>query len=432
MRVEVICTGDEVLSGATVNTNFSFISRQLYDAGLPVHWETTVGDDRESLLEAFRLAGTRADAVIVNGGLGPTVDDLSQETAAQAAGVGLALDDAWLARMENHFRLRSRIMPPNNRKQAMLPVGAEVLDNPVGTACGFAIDIGRARFFFTPGVPREMRRMIDEQVLPRILARSGTAQAVLLKRFHSFGIGESRADVLLAGVEALAPEGSVKLGFRAHYPQLETKLALRGASQAELRERLAPVAAAVRERLGNFILAEDEQTLEDMLLATLHKAGLTLAIAEDYTSGRVATRLAVLEGGGAVLRRSVAAPDRAALAAAVDAARTGSTRAARDADSADTDATGAGIASALRQLAGTDLALAIMVEPDSGADRTDFGGHVEIAIARETGVVIRRSRLVGGREWLRLGAAEMALDALRRHLGGLPIDERIDFEKLPE
>ncbi len=423
MRIEVICTGDEVLSGATINTNFSFISRQLYDAGLPVHWETTVGDDRESLLEAFRLAGARADAVIVNGGLGPTVDDLSQETAARAAGVDLALDEAWLARMENHFRLRSRVMPPNNRKQAMLPVGAEVLDNPVGTACGFAIEIGRARFFFTPGVPREMRRMIDEQVLPRILARSGTAQAVLLKRFHSFGIGESRADVLLAGVEALAPEGSVKLGFRAHYPQLETKLALRGSSQAELRERLAPVEAAVRERLGNFILAEDDQTLEGVVLAALRDAGLTIMIAEDYTGGRVATRLAVLTGASDVLRRSVAAPEVTALATAVglDLAASGVA----------VDQQAAAIATTARLAARTDLALVALIEPDAGEDRTDFGGHIQIAIAHRDGVIIRRSRLVGGREWLRLGAAEMALDSLRRHLWGLPIDERIDFEKLP-
>ena len=138
MRIEVICTGDEVLTGKIVNTNFSYITQKLEDFGLSVSWETTVGDDRESLLLAFQLAGGRADAVIVNGGLGPTVDDLSQEIAAQAAGVELALHEEWLARMESFFQRSSRVMPPNNRKQAMLPAGAEMLDNPVGTACGFA------------------------------------------------------------------------------------------------------------------------------------------------------------------------------------------------------------------------------------------------------------------------------------------------------
>src|SRR5215510_1937405 len=219
MRIEVICTGDEVLTGKMINTNFSYITQKLEDVGLAVQWETTVGDDRENLLLAFRLAGERADAVIVNGGLGPTIDDLSQEMAAKAAGVDLVLSEEWLARMESYFARRSRVMPPNNTKQAMLPATAEILDNPVGTACGFALDIGKARFFFTPGVPRELRRMLDEQVIPRLLARSGVASAIRLKRFHSYGIGESHADSLLAGVEGLVPGGGVKLGFRAQYPQ---------------------------------------------------------------------------------------------------------------------------------------------------------------------------------------------------------------------
>jgi len=218
MRLEIICTGDEVLTGKIVNTNFSYMSQKLEDVGLSVRWETTVGDDRESLLRAFQLASERADAVIVNGGLGPTVDDLSQEVAAQAAGVDLVLNEEWLTRMEEFFRRRSRVMPPNNKKQAMLPSTAEVIDNPIGTACGFALDIGKARFFFTPGVPRELRRMLEEQVMPRLLARSGLQTAIYLKRFHSYGLGESHVDALLTGVEELVPDGSVKLGFRAHYP----------------------------------------------------------------------------------------------------------------------------------------------------------------------------------------------------------------------
>src|SRR5437867_1388638 len=224
MCIEIICTGDEVLTGKIVNTNFSYMSQKLEDVGLAVQWETTVGDNREELLRAFQLAGQRADAVIVNGGLGPTVDDLSQEVAALAAGVELALHEGWLARREEMFRRRSRVMPPNNRKQAMLPATAEMLDNPVGTACGFAIDIGKARFFFTPGVPRELRRMLEEQIIPRLLARSGTQTTIYLKRFHSYGLGESHVDALLKGVADLVPDGTVKLGFRAHYPQLETKL----------------------------------------------------------------------------------------------------------------------------------------------------------------------------------------------------------------
>src|SRR6266542_1230633 len=262
VRIEIICTGDEVLTGKIVNTNFSYMSQKLEDVGLSVRWETTVGDDRESLRRAFQQAAERADAVIVNGGLGPTIDDLSQEVAAQAAGVDLVLNEEWLGRMEDFFRRRSRVMPPNNRKQAMLPVTAEVIDNPIGTACGFALDIGKARFFFTPGVPRELRRMLEEQIIPRLLARGGAPTAIQLKRFHSYGLGESHVDALLEGVEALVPDGSAKLGFRAHYPQIETKLTVRGADRADIEAKLDPVVAEIRKRLGNFILAEDDDTLE--------------------------------------------------------------------------------------------------------------------------------------------------------------------------
>src|SRR5512147_1889206 len=299
MRIEVICTGDEVLTGKIVNTNFSYITQKLEDVGLSVAWETTVGDDRESLLLAFKLAGERADAVIVNGGLGPTVDDLSQEIAAQAAGVELVLNDEWLTRMEEFFKKRSRVMPPNNRKQAMLPATAEVIDNPIGTACGFALDIGKARFFFTPGVPRELRRMLEEQIIPRLLAKSGLQAVIHLKRFHSYVLGESHVDALLTGVEALVPDGSVKLGFRAHYPQLETKLTARGRDAEDIRAKLAPVEHEIRNRLGNFILGEDDQTLEGVVLSELAGRGGSLAVVETFTSGQISSRLGPLPGAEA-------------------------------------------------------------------------------------------------------------------------------------
>src|ERR1700722_14493233 len=232
MRVEILCTGDEILTGKTTNTNYSFMARRLTEVGLDVHWGTTVGDDRETLLQAFRQAGERADAVIVNGGLGPTVDDLSQEVAAEACGVELVLSDYWMTRMTESYARRGRVMPPNNRKQAMLPANAEFIDNPIGTACGFAVTIGKARFFFTPGVPREMRRMLDEQVIPRLLKLGGITGVTRLKRFHSFGIGESRADNMLGGVEVFKDGGGAELGVAAPYPQLETKLPLRGENQA--------------------------------------------------------------------------------------------------------------------------------------------------------------------------------------------------------
>ncbi len=256
MRIEIICTGDEVLTGKIVNTNFSYMAQKLEDFGLSVSWGTTVGDDREELLAAFRLSGERADAVIVNGGLGPTVDDLSQEIAARAAGVELVLNEDWLQRMEDFFRRRNRVMSANNRKQAMLPTTAEILDNPIGTACGFALDIGKARFFFTPGVPRELRRMLEEQIIPRLLARAAGRH----------GNPSEALPFLWARRVACRPVARRGRGTGARR-QRQARLphplpanrdqadGARRRSWTISQRKLAPVQAEVRKRLGNFILA---------------------------------------------------------------------------------------------------------------------------------------------------------------------------------
>jgi nicotinamide-nucleotide amidase len=421
MQIEVICTGDEVLTGKIVNSNFSYMAQKLEDVGLSVRWGTTVGDDRDTLLAAFLHASERADAVIVNGGLGPTVDDLSQEIAARAAGVDLVLNEEWLATMEAFFARRSRVMSPNNRKQAMLPITAEILDNPIGTACGFAMDIGKARFFFTPGVPRELRRMLEEQIIPRLLAKSGTQTAIQLKRFHSYGLGESHVDQLLHGVAALVPDGSAKLGFRAHYPQIETKLTVRGADAADIERKLAPVVAEVRRRLGNFILAEDDDTLEGVILRALQREGGSLALVETFTAGEMAARFLPQAGAEAVLRRAVVSRDLGEIYDAVGLTGAEPLEITKE--------TAEAVARAARRESGASHALAVLIDLDDGPDRIDFGGTICIGIATEGGTESRRSRILGGREWVRLGAVELGLDCLRRYLYGLPVAERIDFER---
>jgi nicotinamide-nucleotide amidase len=373
------------------------------------------------LLDAFLHAGQRADAVIVNGGLGPTVDDLSQEIAAKAAGVELALNEDWLATMESFFARRSRVMSPNNRKQAMLPVTSEILDNPIGTACGFAMDIGKARFFFTPGVPRELRRMLEEQIIPRLLAKNGAQTAIQLKRFHSYGLGESHVDQLLTGVEELVPDGSVKLGFRAHYPQIETKLTVRGADRADIDGKLSPVVAEVRKRLGNFILAEDDDTLEGVILKALQREEGSLALVEMFTSGQMAARFLPQPGAEAVFRRGIVSRDLAEIYDSVGLTGAEPLEITRETVEA--------VARAARRESGATHALAVLIDLDDGPDRIDFGGSICIGIATETHVESRRSRILGGREWVRLGAVELGLDCLRRYLYGLPVSERIDFER---
>ena len=423
MRIEILCTGDEILTGKTINTNHSFIARRLVENGFRVAHGTVVGDDRARLAAAFETAARRADVVIVNGGLGPTVDDLSQEVAAQAAGVSLELHQPWLERMAAWYRSRGREMPSNNSKQAMLPLGAEFIDNPIGTACGFAVDIGDARFFFTPGVPREMRRMVDEQVLPRLRRMRGGDTYTLLKRFHTFGIGESRADGLLEGVESLAPDGRVKLGFQSHYPQLETKLFAQGSSAGEVEALIAPVANAVRERLQAFLVAEDDESLEGGIMARLSEADQSVALMEMQTDGAIGRRLL---GAGEDQQRvlgCMVSHDLAELARMVDALP-------EEGSLAVSAETAAVLASGLRRRTGADHGLVVLSEVGKrGNAATETRSTIIVAIKGKGDAVIREAVLPGSREWLRLGAGELALDCLRRYLMGGPVHQRIDFEQ---
>tara|TARA_Y100001934_G_scaffold235052_1_gene285534 strand:- start:891 stop:2141 length:1251 start_codon:yes stop_codon:yes gene_type:complete len=416
MEIEVICTGDEVLTGKTVNTNFSWITNKLETYGLVVRRGVTVGDDREELLRAFRDAGARADVVIVNGGLGPTVDDLSQEVAAEAAGVELVLNETWLARLHEMFTARGRTMTENNKIQAMLPEGAELVDNPVGTACGFGVDIGQARFYFTPGVPREMRRMVDDELLPRLLKRSGERRFIHLKRFHSYGLGESHVDEMLTGVEDMAPDGSVKLGFRTHYPQLETKLLVSAPDEPSAFERLAPLVDEVRARLGNFIIAEDDDSLEGVIHKTLSAAGQSLAVVEDFTGGQVAARLTLVPGGESVLSAGHVAP--------ADESRARLLGGPVDADGPELAAQ---LARAARTAAGATFGLASVCE--AVADEPTESITIAITIDSADGSATKVSRFAGARDWMRLGAVEMTLDCLRRYLEDRPLEQKNDFER---
>jgi len=307
-------------------------------------------------------------------------------------------------------------MPPNNTKQAMLPDGAEILDNPIGTACGFAVAIGKARFFFTPGVPRELRRMLEEQIIPRLLARTGAPASIRLKRFHGYGLGESHIDELLKGVEALDPDGGVKLGFRAHYPQIETKLTVRGTDMDDVQRKLAPVVAEVKRRLGNFIIAEDDETLEGVVLSELTRRKATLTVVETFTGGQIAARIAHLPGAETVFRHGTVARHLDRLYDVI---------LPPELDQETTEA----VAEAARAATGASHALIVLTVLDEGADRIDLGGSIHIAITDGTRMEYRRSRILGGREWVRLGAVELGLDCLRRYLKDLPVVERIDFEK---
>src|SRR5439155_11652317 len=274
-----------------------------------------------------------------------------------------------------------------------------------------------------PRLPAQAAPMAQRQVNPPLPGPRRYTDPDHLKRFHSYGLGESHVDQLLTGVEDLVPDGSVKLGFRTHYPQIETKLTVRGADMDEIHAKLAPVEAEVRRRLGNFILGEDDQTLEGVVLAALTARAGSLAVVETFTAGQIAARIAHLPGAEKVFRRGLVARDPTEIAAALglDGGLISGELSREIAEQ---------VAQAMRRETEASHALAVLIEVDDGPDRIDFGGSIHLAIAAEHGVESRRSRIYGGRDWVRLGAVELGLDCLRRYLQGLPVTERTDFERV--
>lgn len=288
IRVEMLSTGDEVLHGQIVDTNAAWLADVLFQNGLPMSSRSTVGDSLSSLVETLQARSEVADVLIVNGGLGPTSDDLSALAAAKACGVELVLHQAWLDNMEAWFASRGRVMAASNRKQAEIPANAEMLDNPVGTACGFALRLNRCWIFFTPGVPSEFKVMVEQQILPRLKQQFDLPDPPLCLRLTTFGRGESD---IAAELEPLAlPEGVV-MGYRSSMPIIEIKLT----GPAAQRVAMEQVWQQVRLLLAECTIFEGTEGLPALLARELKDRGFRLALSEQYTAGLLHWQLAAAE-----------------------------------------------------------------------------------------------------------------------------------------
>lgn len=221
LRMAMLSTGEEVLHGDIVDTNAAWLAEFLFTAGFPLIKRATVGDSQTELIRELKQLSHDHQIVIVNGGLGPTSDDLSAEAAALANGDALRLFPEWLEQMESFFASRHIDMPSSNIKQAMLPASATIIDNPIGTACGFALLINQCVFYFTPGVPSEFKRMVQQQILPDIQRRYPQQKGLECHRFYTFGSSESALSELVDSVTL--PEGYM-IGYRAYLPFIEVKL----------------------------------------------------------------------------------------------------------------------------------------------------------------------------------------------------------------
>ncbi|WP_319526130.1 CinA family nicotinamide mononucleotide deamidase-related protein [uncultured Desulfosarcina sp.] len=295
MKAEILATGDEIRSGTLVDSNSAHIAEKLEENGVEVVRHTCVGDDLSMLTSTLREIGRRVDVCVVTGGLGPTTDDRSAEAAAKAAGLELAENEEALSNVESFFKKFDRPMTESNRKQAFLPAGAKVLFNPVGTAPGFAVTIEGCRFFFLPGVPYEMKRMLADHVIPDLLVMQGDAALhSRVKTITTFGLPESLAGEKSAGVEAAFP--GVQLGLRANFPQIQVKLYGRDSDAQRLEERLDEAGRWIVEKLGKHVVSENGETMQAVIGQMLLKEEATLALAESCTGGLMANWLTHVAG----------------------------------------------------------------------------------------------------------------------------------------
>lgn len=249
LNVEMLSTGDEVLHGQIVDTNAAWLADFFFHQGVPLSRRNTVGDNLDSLVAILRERSQHADVLIVNGGLGPTSDDLSALAAATAKGEGLVLHQAWLTEMERYFQQRGRVMAPSNRKQAELPASAEFINNPLGTACGFALQLNRCLMFFTPGVPSEFKVMVEKEILPRLRARFSLPEPPLCLRLTTFGRSESD---LAQRLDSLPLPPGVTMGYRSSMPIIELKLT----GPATQREAMLALWPEVKRVAGQNLIFE--------------------------------------------------------------------------------------------------------------------------------------------------------------------------------
>lgn len=409
MRIATLSIGDELLCGEVVDTNQSHIAKALFDAGLRVERHLTVADDEDAIVAALTELGAICDHVVATGGLGPTPDDLTASAAARAVGVTLERSAEVLEHLARFAKRVTGGIHPLNERQALVPKGARLIPNPLGTALGFTVRIGKASCSFLPGVPFEMKPMLAETVLPALVAQSGVAPQ-LRSTLKFFGIPEATAAARLDGI---LPEGSpVQLAYCVKFPEVHVILR----SPAGQAEPHRAAVAAVRDRLGQHLFAEDDQTLDGVLADLLRATGATVSLAESCTGGLIAARITQTAGSsawfleGAVTYSNQAKSRMLGVPAALIEAH-----GAVSAEVAVAMATGA------RAASGADLALSVtgIAGPDGGTEEKPVG-TVYIALADRNACTAKQHQFPGDRERVRSITCFAALELLRQHLLTLP------------
>lgn len=301
MKIEILTTGDELMSGLTRDGNFQWAGQTLTGLGFDVTFHTTVGDDKNKLDSAFNTAKNRADAVMVTGGLGPTPDDLTIEVASNFFEVGLELNQPALDMMKERFRKIGRKVSDTNMKQVYLPKGSTVLLNKWGTAPGFSCEIDNTVFFFLPGVPKEFRAMMEEYVIPELKKLNPQMKKSCMRLVKTFGLPESEVAQKLKGIER---EGII-LGYRAHFREIHLRVSSFGDTEEQAQSLMEEFLNEIILRLGDTVFTVDGEMLEEVVGRLLLKSNLTLATAESCTGGLLSHRITNIPGSSSYFLEGV-------------------------------------------------------------------------------------------------------------------------------
>jgi len=422
VRAEIVAVGTELLLGQIADTNARWMSEELAGAGIDVTNHQAVGDNLERIVEALRLAASRADVVLVCGGLGPTEDDITRDAIAAFAGVPLVFHAELETMLREKFRRWSAIgaMPNSNLRQASVPEGADWIVPDRGTAPGLALRINGTRLYAVPGVPDEMREMIGGTILPELHALAG-GDTIVSRILRIAGMGESAVAERLA--DLFSSSTNPTIAYLASMGEVKVRVTAKARSRADAEALAEPMVAEVRARLGDVVFTAEDETLEEAVLRLLGSNGRTLACAESLTGGGVGARLTAVSGASASFVGSAVvytAEAKGRVLGVPEDVLAGGTV---------TEACALAMATGARDLYGVDIALALTgaagPEPHDGA----APGTVWVAIADASGFTHARGFVSRGeRDRVRRWAEQAGLDLVRRHLEGV----RLPGTSLPE